>query len=42
MWKDTESNLLMLGYSTPSTEIDYDRMIFYDDESNEIFIKYYY
>ncbi|MCB0660189.1 MAG: hypothetical protein KDC04_04595 [Saprospiraceae bacterium] len=39
LWKDTESDLLILTYSTPSTIIDYDRIIIFDQKSLEILIK---
>lgn len=39
LWKDTESNLLMLGYSTPSNEIDYDYYIIFDENDNNIYTR---
>lgn len=37
LWKDTESDLLILGYSTPSTLIDFDYFIFFDEINNKIY-----
>ncbi len=39
LWKDTESDLLILVYSTPSTLIDYDRIIIFNQNNSEIFIR---
>jgi hypothetical protein len=33
-----EQNLLRVAYSTPSTEIDYDYWVFYDEQSKKLFI----
>ncbi len=36
LWKDTESDLLILVYSTPSDVIDYDYFIFFDEMNDKI------